>query len=69
VENLLAGDYTPLGRGLYMFPAASALERPEVLAFYNFVIDQNESIASAAGLVALTADQKAEQLDVVAGLG
>jgi hypothetical protein len=52
-----------------MFPAASALERPEVLAFYNFVIDQNESIASAAGLVALTADQKAEQLDVVAGLG
>jgi phosphate transport system substrate-binding protein len=69
VENLLAGDYTPLGRGLYMFPAASALERPEVLAFYNFVIDQNESIASAAGLVALTADQKTEQLDVVAGLG
>jgi phosphate transport system substrate-binding protein len=69
VENLLAGDYTPLGRGLYMFPASSALERPEVLAFYNFVIDQNESIASAAGLVALTADQKAEQLDVVAGLG
>ena len=69
VENLLAGDYTPLGRGLYMFPASSALERPEVLAFYNFVIDQNESIASAAGLVALTADQKAEQLSVVAGLG
>ena len=69
VENLLAGDYTPLGRGLYMFPASSALERPEVLAFYNFVIDQNESIASAAGLVALTADQKTEQLDVVAGLG
>jgi phosphate transport system substrate-binding protein len=69
VENLLAGDYSPLGRGLFMFPASSALERPEVLAFYNFVIDQNESIASAAGLVALTADQKAEQLDVVAGLG
>ena len=69
VENLLAGDYTPLGRGLYMFPASSALERPEVLAFYNFVIDENESIASAAGLVALTADQKTEQLDVVAGLG
>ena len=69
VENLLAGDYTPLGRGLFMFPASSALERPEVLAFYNFVIDQNESIASAAGLVALTADQKTEQLDVVAGLG
>ena len=69
VENLLAGDYSPLGRGLFMFPASSALERPEVLAFYNFVIDQNDSIASAAGLVALTADQKTEQLSVVAGLG
>jgi hypothetical protein len=33
------------------------------------VIDENESIASAAGLVALTADQKTEQLSVVAGLG
>jgi phosphate transport system substrate-binding protein len=69
VENLLAGDYTPLGRSLFMFPASSALERPEVLAFYNFVIDENETIASAAGLVALTDDQKAEQLAVVAGLG
>ena len=69
VENLLAGDYTPLGRALFMFPASSALERPEVLAFYNFVIDENETIAGAAGLVALTDDQKAEQLAVVAGLG
>jgi phosphate transport system substrate-binding protein len=69
VENLLAGDYTPLGRGLYMFPGAAGLERPEVVAFYNFVIEQNEAIAAAAGLVALTADQKAEQLAVVAGLG
>jgi phosphate transport system substrate-binding protein len=69
VENLLAGDYTPLGRSLFMFPASSALERPEVLAFYNFVIEENETIAGAAGLVALTDDQKAEQLAVVAGLG
>lgn len=69
VDNLLSGDYTPLGRGLFMFPASSALERPEVLAFYNFVIDENESIAAASGLVALTDDQKTEQLSVVAGLG
>jgi hypothetical protein len=52
-----------------MFPASSALERPEVLAFYNFVIEENETIAGAAGLVALTDDQKVEQLAVVAGLG
>jgi len=69
IENLLAGDYTPLGRGLYMFPASSALERPEVLAFYNFVIDNNDEIAGLAGLVALTDEQKAAQLEVVASLG
>jgi phosphate transport system substrate-binding protein len=69
IENLLAGDYTPLGRGLYMFPASSALERPEVLAFYNFVIDNNDEIAGLAGLVALTDEQKTEQLEVVASLG
>jgi phosphate transport system substrate-binding protein len=69
VDNLLAGDYTPLGRALYMFPSGSALQRAEVVAFYTFVIEQNESIAAAAGLVALTPAQKTEQLAVVAGLG
>ncbi len=69
VDNLLAGDYTPLGRALYMFPSGSALQRPEVVAFYTFVIEQNEAIAAAAGLVALTPAQKTEQLAVVAGLG
>ena len=69
VENLIAGNYTPLGRGLYMFPSAAALERPEVVAFYEFVINNNAEIAAAAGLVSLTDAQKTEQLTVVAGLG
>jgi phosphate transport system substrate-binding protein len=68
VENLIAGNYTPLGRGLYMFPGAAALERPEVIAFYEFVINSNAEIAAAAGLVSLTDEQKTEQLAVVAGL-
>ena len=68
IDNLLAGSYAPLGRSLYMFPAASALERAEVRAFYEYVIENNEEIAGLAGLVALTEEQKAEQLEVVAGL-
>jgi phosphate transport system substrate-binding protein len=68
IDNLLAGSYTPLGRALYMFPAASALERAEVVAFYTFVIERNEEIATASGLVALTEGQKAEQLAAVATL-
>ena len=69
VDELIAGNYTPLGRQLFMFPSSSALERPEVLAFYNYVIDENQAIAEAAGLVPLTDVQRAEQLEVVAGLG
>jgi phosphate transport system substrate-binding protein len=69
VDNLIAGTYTPLGRALYMFPSASALLRPEVVAFYTYVIEANEDIAAAAGLVALTDAQRQEQLAVVAGLG
>ncbi|MDA0289540.1 MAG: substrate-binding domain-containing protein [Actinomycetota bacterium] len=69
IDNLLAGDYTPLGRQLFMFPASPTIERAEGLAFYQFVINENEAIAAASGLIALTADQKAEQLAVVAGLG
>jgi phosphate transport system substrate-binding protein len=68
IENLLAGTYTPLGRSLFMFPGAAGLERAEVVAFYTFVIESNAEIAAAAGLVALTDDQKAEQLTAVAAL-
>lgn len=68
LDNLLAGTYTPLGRQLYMFPASSALERAEVRAFYEYVINNNTEIAELAGLVPLTDEQKAEQLEVVAGL-
>jgi phosphate transport system substrate-binding protein len=68
IDNLLAGDYTPLGRSLFMFPASSALERAEVRAFYEYVITNNTEIAELAGLVPLTDEQKAEQLEVVAGL-
>jgi hypothetical protein len=51
-----------------MFPGAAGLERAEVVAFYTFVIESNAEIAAAAGLVALTDDQKAEQLTAVAAL-
>lgn len=68
-ENLFDGSYTPLGRALYMFPSAAALQRPEVVAFYTYVIEANEEIAAASGVVPLTAAQRTEQLAVVAGLG
>lgn len=67
-DNVLAGTYTPLGRALYMFPKGEALARPEVIAFYTFVIENNEEIAELAEFIPLTAEQREEQLAAVAAL-
>lgn len=68
IDNLLSEKYEPLGRQLFMFPSVEALNRPGVAAFYEFAITDNDAIASASGLVPLTAEQKTEQLEVVAEL-
>ena len=54
------GSYTPLGRQLFVYPSAEALQRPEVDAFLRFYIEENDQIAERAGLIALTEEQKAE---------
>lgn len=62
------GSYSPLSRGLFIFPSAAALERPEVRAFVEFYIQRNDDIATAVGAIALTGAQRTEMLDAVAGL-
>ncbi|HZD18991.1 MAG TPA: PstS family phosphate ABC transporter substrate-binding protein [Actinomycetota bacterium] len=59
-EAVQDGSYTPLGRGLYIYPKAEALQRPEVQAFVRFYIEENESITSPIGGIPLTDEQKAE---------
>jgi phosphate transport system substrate-binding protein len=67
-ETAQDGSYTPLSRGLFIYPSASSLERPEVRSFVEFYINNNDEIAAAAGAIALTEEQRAEMLDTVAGL-
>lgn len=62
------GSYTPLSRGLYIYPSDLALERPEVLSFVEFYIESNDDIAGAVGAIPLTDAQKSEMLDRVAAL-
>jgi phosphate transport system substrate-binding protein len=62
------GSYAPLARGLYIYPAAEALARPEVQAFVEFFINENDAITSAVGAIPLTQRQRDEMLDRVAGL-
>jgi phosphate transport system substrate-binding protein len=56
-EAVEAGEYTPLGRGLFVYFSAQALERPEVQAFAEFYVENAQQIAELAEFVPLTDDQ------------
>lgn len=65
VQNL---SYTPLGRGLFSYVSSTSIVRPEVQAFYRFLVEETELINTTAGFVGLTADQKTEQLAAIEAL-
>jgi phosphate transport system substrate-binding protein len=56
-ETIQDGTYKPLARPLFMYPSSEAVKRPEVKAFMDFVIANQEDIATAAKIVPLTAEQ------------
>jgi phosphate transport system substrate-binding protein len=51
------GTYKPLARPLFMYPSSKAIARPEVKAFMDFVIANQQVIAEAAKIVPLTEEQ------------
>lgn len=56
-ETIQDGTYKPLGRPLFMYPSSKAIARPEVKAFMEFIVANQEAIADAAKIVPLTAEQ------------
>lgn len=62
-EAVLAGEYTPFSRPLFMYVKTSALEeKPQVAAFIDFVLDPaNREFVDETGYVALNDDQYAEE--------
>ena len=56
-ESIQDGTYKPLGRPIFMYPASKALAKPEVKAFMEFVVENQEKIAEAAKIVPLTEEQ------------
>ena len=64
------GSYKPLSRPLFMYPSDKALQRPEVKAFVDFVIANQQAIAEAAQIVPMTEEQATEsksKVDALAG--
>ena len=43
-----------------MYPSAEALKKPEVKAFMDYVLDNYDSIAETAQLVAMTSAQQSK---------
>ena len=56
-ETIQDGSYKPLARPLFMYPSSKAIARPEVKAFMEFVIANQQDIAEAAKIVPLTEEQ------------
>jgi phosphate transport system substrate-binding protein len=64
------GSYKPLSRPLFMYPSDKALQRPEVKAFMEFVVNNYADIAKASKIVPMTDAQAQEsktEVDKLAG--
>lgn len=59
-ETAQAGKYTPLSRSLFIYPATSAVKRPEVSAFLDYVAANIGSLAKEAKFIPLNAEQEAK---------
>jgi phosphate transport system substrate-binding protein len=61
-DNALQGKYVPLSRPLFIYTRESLLrERPEVLGFIKFYIDNSRELAADVGYVAIPEDILAAQ--------
>jgi phosphate transport system substrate-binding protein len=67
VENIEAGDYTPLSRPLFIYVNKASLARPEVAAFIRFYMEHGAELTAAVGYVASDASVYAGNL-AAAGL-
>ena len=57
VETAQNGTYKPLSRPLFIYAKKASFDRPEVHAFIEFILDNEQEIAEAAQFVPLTDEQ------------
>jgi phosphate transport system substrate-binding protein len=57
VETIQSGEYAPLSRPLFMYPSAEAIQKPEVKAYMQFVVDNYDTIAAQAQIVPMDSSQ------------
>jgi phosphate transport system substrate-binding protein len=56
-QTIQDGSYKPLSRPIFMYPSQEAIQKPEVKAFMDFTLGNHDTIAEAAKIVPMTAEQ------------
>ncbi len=69
VETAQDGSYNPLGRQLYIYPSAEALQQPEVQAFVEYYVENVNEVIPQVGFIPLTEEQLQESQQTVESLG
>ena len=59
-ETIQSGEYKPLSRPLFMYPSTKALKRPEVKAFMDYILENQQAIAEASQIVPMNTEQTDE---------
>jgi len=59
-DTIQSGEYSPLSRPLFMYPSADAIQKPEVKAYLQFVVDNYNTIAEQAQIVPMDSSQAAK---------
>lgn len=61
------GSYAPLARPLFVYVKHEALQRPEVLAYVTFMLEEASALVPSTGYHALAADEYAASLAAIRG--
>jgi len=67
IETIQSGEYKPLSRPLVMYPSTKALKRPEVKAFMDYIVENQQDIADASQIVAMNQEQADKAKAAVGG--
>jgi phosphate transport system substrate-binding protein len=59
-ETIQSGEYAPLSRPLFMYPSSDAIQKPEVKAYLQFVVDNYNTIAEQSQIVPMDSSQAAK---------
>ena len=62
-KTIQDNSYKPLSRPLFMYPSEKSLARPEVKAFMDYIVENQDEIAKTAQIVPLTAAQTKKGAD------